>query len=122
MLFSCMVAHSYCPSAMIHGVMIPLPKVKGTVSSENFRAITLSHIFSKLLDVVLLAKCKDKLSTCNLQFGFKEKSSTANCTFIVQEVVSLYNKQNSDVYCSLLDASEAFDRLEYVCLFNKLQR
>lgn len=121
MLFSCMVTHHYSPGDMIHGVMIPLPKVKGTVKSDNFRAITLSHIFSKLLDVVILHKCKEKLETCDLQFGFKKKSSTTNCTFIVQETVSLYNRQGSDVYCCLLDASKAFDRLEYVHLFGKLR-
>jgi hypothetical protein len=38
----------------------------------------------------------------------------------VQEIVSLYNDQKTDVYCTLLDASKAFDRLEFCTLFKKL--
>ena len=97
-----------------------LSKVKGNNKSDDYRAITLGSIIGKLLDIILLNIVKDALETCNLQFGFKKGSSTIACTFIIQEVVSYFNDNNSDIYCILLDASKAFDRLEFCTLFQKL--
>ena len=120
LLFSAMLTHGYCPANMLTGVMVPIPKVKGTVKSEEYRAITLGSIFAKLFDVIILNICQEKLQTSNLQFGLKKGSSTTACTFVVQEVVSLYNSRGSNVYCTLLDASKAFDRLDFCVLFRKL--
>ncbi len=64
------------------GSMIPLPKVKCQVvcKSDNFRAIALSSIFGKVLDVIILIKEQKSLCTSNLQFDFKEGVSTTQCT------------------------------------------
>ena len=118
LLYSSMINHGYCPGEMLFGVMVPLPKVKGSNKSDDYRAITLGSIIGKLLDIILLNIVKDALETCN--FGFKKGSSTTACTFIIQEVVSYFNDNNSDIYCTLLDASKAFDRLEFCTLFQKL--
>ena len=58
--------------------------------------------------------------TSDNQFGFKEKLSTNMCTFALNETISYYTKNGSKVYALFLDASKAFDRLNYVKLFNKL--
>ena len=42
------------------------------------------------------------------------------CTFALNETVSYYTKNDSTVYALFLDASKAFDRLNYVKLFTKL--
>ena len=115
-----MLIHGHCPQSMLLGSMVPIPKINGTTNLENFRAITMSSIFVKLFDLVVLEKCQDALNTSNLQFDFKRKSSTATCTFLVQETISYFNYNDSNVYCTLLDASKAFDRLEFCCLFKKL--
>ena len=120
LLFTCMISHGYCPPGMLTGTMIPIPKIKGTTSSDNFRAITLSNTFSKIFDQVVIDKCKRSLKTSNLQFGFKKNSSTDACTFIVQETVSFYNNNNNNVFCTMIDASKAFDRLAFCSLFKKL--
>ena len=57
-----------------------------------------------------------------MQFGFKEKFSTSQCTFVMSEIISYYNYNRSDVYVMLLDASKAFDRVNYLRLFRKLLR
>ena len=50
-------------------------------------------------------------------FGFKPKHSTTGCTFILRETAQYYNNRGSNLYCLLLDASQAFDRVHYIKLF-----
>ena len=42
------------------------------------------------------------------------------CTFVAQEVINYDVNNKSSVYCVLLVASQAFDRVNYVKLFNLL--
>ena len=121
LLFSSMCIHGFSPSDIIGSTMIPLPKMKGTVNSENFRAITLSNVILKHFEVIVLNKYQSNLLTSDMQFGFKKNSSTTSCTFVVQEVISYFNNSNSDVIVTMLDASKAFDRIHFPTLFNKLR-
>ena len=123
-LFNCMLVHGVCPDTMSCGTMIPIPKDKrkSLDCSDNYRAITLGSIVSKILDSVIMLKEKSALSTSDLQFGFKKKSSTSHCTLAMLETISYYNFQKSDVYVALLDASKAFDRVKYCKLFRLLQK
>ncbi len=102
--------------------MVPLPKGRwaNLSSSDNFGAITLSSIFGKLLDFIILFKEENSLYTNDLQFSFKTGSSTSLCTSMVQESVSHYVQNGTNVYGLLLDASKAFDRVNYCKLFRLL--
>ena len=62
----------------------------------------------------------DKLQTNELQFGFKTGSSTSLCASMVQETVSYFVHRGSTVDALMLDASKAFDRVNYYKLFRKL--
>ena len=62
-----------------------------------------------------------RLITDDLQFGFKENSSTIICTQLLIETIKYYNSNNTDCFMLLLDASKAFDRIEYSTLFNNLR-
>ena len=46
--------------------------------------------------------------------------STSMCTSLIKEVISYYNSNCSSVYCTLLDATKAFDRVNYCKLFKLL--
>ncbi|CAL4169380.1 unnamed protein product, partial [Meganyctiphanes norvegica] len=72
------------------------------------------------LDIIIQKQQSDALSTSELQFGFKEKSSTTMCTFMVLETIEYYKSRGSNVHVVLLDASKAFDRVNYIKLFDKL--
>ena len=49
------------------------------------------------------------LFTCDNQFGFKHKHTTALC--IIYSEVQYYNYYSSPVHTCFLDASKTFDRI-----------
>ena len=80
----------------------------------------MSCVLCKVFDYIILQRYSDKLSSSNLQFAFKGDHSTSQCTALVKEVVLNYISKGSDVYCCALDMSKAFDRLDFIKLFNVL--
>ena len=42
------------------------------------------------------------------------------CTQLLKETVAYYTSNNNSVYCVMLDASKAFDRVSYAKLFLKM--
>ena len=122
MVFNSMLIHGVSAESMLVGTMIPIPKDRRQLrcTSDNFRAITLSSIVGKLLDLIILSKEQGALLTSQLQFGFNENMSTTQCTYVMQETISYYNANGSNVYAIMLDASKAFDRVKFSKLFRIL--
>ncbi len=110
-LFTMMLRHGLSPDSMLFGTMVPIPKGRwaNLSNSDNFRTITLSSILCKILDVVILTKESDNLCSSNLQFSFKPGTSTSLCTSMLQETISYYEDNGSNVYSLMLDASKIFD-------------
>jgi hypothetical protein len=121
-LFSAIICHGSVPRDFVTSTIIPIPKKRnGNLSdSDNFRGIALSSVFGKIFDNLILSKYRDKLCTSDLQFGFKQKSSTSMCSMVLKETISYYVSNHSNVFCTFLDASKAFDRVNYIKLFNLL--
>lgn len=122
LLFDCMIRHYHVPVDFSLSTLIPIPKnkKKSLNNADNYRAVALSSIMGKIVDHILLVNCAEAFSTSDHQFGFKAKHSTSMCTFIVNEVMNNFNRKNTNVFCTLLDASKAFDRVEFVMLFRSL--
>ena len=72
------------------------------------------------MDWVIIHSCKEALKTSDYQFGFKPAHCTSQCTFVVNETIQYYVNGGSHVYTMLLDASQAFDRVNYIKLFTLL--
>ena len=119
-LFRIMIIHGYAPEKLLIGTMSPIPKGANVNSSEKYRAITLISSILKLLDYLILRNQKNILETDYLQFGFKNKNSTTLCSAFFMEITNHFLSQNTDVHTVLLDATKAFDRVEYTLLFNLL--
>ena len=84
--------------------------------SDNFRAVCLQSVLCKLLDHLVLYREKQTLITSELQFGFKAQHSTIQlliATSVVLQTVDYYIDNGGKVYGLALDATKAFDRVEY---------
>ena len=57
-----------------------------------------------------------------MQYGFKPSHSPIQCTFVLNEVVNYYTSRQTPAFVTLLDASKAFVRVQYVKLFELLLR
>ena len=122
-LLNCIFIHGSVPDDFVVGTTIPIPKNKNVnvTRSENYRGITLSSVFGRILDNIIMRRHVSLLASCDLQFGFKRGRSTAMCTAVVKEVLAYYTQQaNSNVFCTFLDASKAFDKVHYCKLFSRL--
>ena len=122
LLFTSMLTHGFTPNEFLLSTIISIPKSsrKSLNSSDNYRGIALNSVIGKLFDWILLKSNYHVLQSSDLQFGFKSKHSTTQCTFIVNEVIQYYRNGNSPVHVMLLDASKAFDCVHYVKLYTLL--
>ena len=98
-LFTAMLWHGITPDNL-KSTMIPIPKGRwaNLSDSNNFRTITLSSMIGKVLELVIMNREMNQLCTSELQFGFKEGLSTTMCTCMVQETVSYFVHEKSNVY------------------------
>ena len=110
------------PDDFARSTVVSIPKGKNVnlTDSSNYRGIALSSIFVKIFDLVVLSRYDDRLCSSDLQFGFNAKHSTNTCTMVLKEAIAYYVNNGSSVFCTLLDATKAFDRVEYVKMFTLL--
>jgi len=124
LLFSAMMIHGVAPDDMCSSIIIPIPKWKhaNATDSSNCRGIALSSIFGKVFDLIFLDKYSDCLCTSELQFGFKAGQSTDMCSMVLKETLAYYVVDGGSAFCKFLDATKAFDGIDYCKLFRELLR
>ena len=103
---------------------IPKGKNANLTDSNNYRGIVLSSIIGKVLDLIVLDRYSEMLITSDQQFGFKARRSTNMYSTVLKVSISYYINNHSTVSCTMLDATKAFDRVEFeysinffVCLY-----
>jgi len=103
-LFTAIISHGSVPRDFVTSTVIPIPKKRNCdmSDSENFRGISLSSLFGKIFDNVILSQFHENLCTSDLQFGFKQNSSTNMCTMILKETVAYYLNKGSPVFVLFL--------------------
>ena len=82
--------------------------------------IELLLLLTNIFGWVIMINSADAFKTSDLQFGYKHQSSTTKCTFALLETVNYFQQNKYDVYVLLLDATKAFDKVNFVKLFNLL--
>ena len=104
-ILSGMLQHSYVPSDFLSGVITPIVKdSQGDITSpSNYRGITLSCLPAKLFEFLIQIKTSHLLSTDDLQFGFKSRTSSSHAIYALKSTVDYFNSKGSKVYAAFLD-------------------
>ena len=88
---------------------------------DNYRPISLATAFSKIFEIVLLDRIQMYLVTASNQFGFKKGIGTDMCLYAMKEIVDNHRRMGGNVFMCFLDASKAFDRVNFHKLFEKME-
>ena len=120
--FNAMLLHSHVPTEFSNTILVPIIKDKKSniTDPDNYRPIAIATVASKIFENIILHYIKDCLYTSDNQFSYKANSSTDMAVFTLKAVIDYYITSSSPVYLCFLDASKAFDRVNYWCLFKKL--
>ena len=118
-----MLTHGVSPDDFKISILIPIPKGARVDKSNasNYRAVALSSILGKMLDIIILKVQKEELETSDLQFGYKSNFSTIMCSTLLIESIQYFVKIQSPGYVLFIDASKVFDRVCHNHLFNILE-
>ena len=121
-LFNAMLQHGFVPAQFKRGTIVPIVKDNQGDHGDmhNYRGVTLASILSKIFEHVLKIIFAADLSSSKYQFGFKKRSSTSHAIYCLKETINYFTENGSNVYCSFLDASKAFDRVVHSGLYLKM--
>jgi len=119
LLLTGLLVHGTVSDGLLGSTIIHILKGKTTnrTASSNYRSIALSSNIGKIFDTIILNRYSNALTTSHLQFGFKKDHSTAICSLVLKETIEYYNGNRSTVFCTMLDATKAFDRIQYCTLY-----
>ena len=111
--FNAMLTHGVSPDDFKISILIPIPKGARVDKSNacNHRAVALSSILGKMLDIIIVKVQKEKLETSDLQFGCKSNYSTIMCSTLLIESIDYFVKIQSPGYVLFIDASKTIDRV-----------
>jgi len=86
-LFTAIISHGSAPRDFVTSTVIPIPMKRNCdmSDSKNFCGISLCSLFRIIFDNVILSQFHENLCTSDLQFGFKQNSSTNMCTMILKK-------------------------------------
>ena len=121
-VFRSFLIHGTVTSYLLACCFLPLLKgsTKDPADTGSYRAIAGSSLILKLLEKVVLLVWGHLLASDSLQFGFKQQTSTTQCTWLVTEVVQHFLRQGSHPIVTLLDCKAAFDTCKFNILFNRV--
>ena len=80
-LINIAIIHGYIPADWHAETIIPLLKSGNLDKSllSSYRPITLSSLFGKVIDLMILNRHQEAFNSSDLQFGFKSSHSTNHC-------------------------------------------
>ena len=123
-LFTAMIKYSHIPKDMKKGLIITLFKGGNKIRSDpnSYRAITLTSVFMRLFEGVLLQKIEQTrpIVTDPLQCGFQKGLSCLSTSFVLKESIYRCIENQSKLFVCFLDAKQAFDRVWHEGLFSKI--
>jgi Reverse transcriptase (RNA-dependent DNA polymerase) len=123
-LFNVCCKHGFVPDQFALSLVVPVIKDKSVKTDvfDNYRPISLVHIFSKVFELCIAQRMYSYFEPDELQYGFVNGRGCQKALFTLQNVVDYYTTRGSPIYMAALDASKAFDRVNHYGLFCKLMK
>ena len=118
-----MLTSTYIPDELVSGILTPiLKKKKDKTCPDNYRGITVTSVFGKLLEKAWLLKADPILSKIQnpMQRGFTKCTSPSNAALLVTESINEAKENKKPMYVTLLDVSKAFDVVNHTILLEEL--
>ena len=126
LLLNSMLSSGHIPESFLRGIIIPIHKGKGKSVSDpgNYRGITLSTTFCKLVETLLkptVTQCLEEFDVPDeLQHGFQEDHFCSLTAISLNFIVENNTKSKKPTYAAFLDAAKAFDTVWHTGLMYKL--
>ena len=121
-LFRSWLTHGTITPCMLACSFLPLLKssLKDPCDPSSYRAIAGSSLILKLFENVVILVWGEYLTSDSLQFGFKPRTSTTHCTWLVTEVVQHLLRSGTNPIVTVLDCTKAFDLCKFSILFRRM--
>ena len=121
-VFRSWLVHGTVTISLLACAFLPLFKggLKDPSQTGSYRAIAGASLLLKLFDYVILNVWGDLLGSDSLQLGYKRKTSTTQCSWLVMEVAGHFLRRGTPCIVTLLDCSKAFDTCSFKIIFGKL--
>jgi exonuclease III len=119
-LLNKIISSGSVPEELKDGRKIPVPKKdKSTLHPGNYRGITITSLYAKLLERVISRRIQSYLPRCSLQFGFTSQCAPTLAAVCLTEAIVQSNRKHPLIVVSL-DAEKAFDRVNIATMLSKL--
>ena len=92
--------------------------LKDPLDLSSYRAIAGSSLILKTFELVVILLWGHLLSSDSLQFGYKAKTSTTHCTWLVTEVIQHMLRGGVNPIVTVLDCTKAFDKWNFCISIN----
>ena len=121
-IFRSWLTHGKITPSMLACSFLPLLKssLKDPADTGSYRAIAGSSLILKIFEKVIMMLWGHHLASDSLQFGFKAKTSTTQCTWMVTEVAQYLLRNGTNPIVTVLDCTKAFDLCKFSILFNRI--
>lgn len=117
----------YFPSQWKTAVAKIIPKPNKNTYNElsSFRPIGLINVFAKLLEKLIIGRLTYYMANnnkaSNMQYGFKQQTSTIQAIHSALEQIKLHKSNNEHVIVASLDIKSAFDNAWWPAIFRRLR-
>ena len=125
-LFNLILDTGIFPSKWSIGIISPIYKGKGSNKDpSNFRPISLLSCLGKVFTSILNNRLTTFLDEHNIlnenQAGFREGYATTDHILTLHLLLEYMNFNKSTLYCCFMDLSKAYDKINKINLFQKLE-
>jgi len=117
-------SHSLVFKETVDSWILPIVKdFKGNVEdSDNYRGISVSSVWSKIVDTLILEKLQNRYKIKECQFGFKKGVSAGMAVQTIIELREKYSKNGGSLFCAFVDLKKAFDKLKYNSVWDRVKK